>query len=69
MNERVAIVGVGWSGFRPVTPEVSYKELMYEAAKGQGGGAEGAQPGPDPSAAAGAPADDAEVVDAEFEEK
>jgi len=32
MNERVAIVGVGWSGFRPVTPEVSYKELMYEAA-------------------------------------
>jgi acetyl-CoA C-acetyltransferase len=32
MNERVAIVGVGWSGFRPSTPEVSYKELMYEAA-------------------------------------
>jgi acetyl-CoA C-acetyltransferase len=32
MNERVAIVGVGWSGFRPRTPEVSYKELMYEAA-------------------------------------
>lgn len=32
MNERVAIVGVGWSGFRPTTPEVSYKELMYEAA-------------------------------------
>jgi acetyl-CoA C-acetyltransferase len=32
MNERVAIVGVGWSGFRPVTPEVSYKELTYEAA-------------------------------------
>lgn len=32
MNERVAIVGVGWSGFRPVTPEQSYKELMYEAA-------------------------------------
>jgi acetyl-CoA C-acetyltransferase len=30
--ERVAIVGVGWSGFRPVTPEVSYKELVYEAA-------------------------------------
>jgi len=32
MNERVAIVGVGWSGFRPTTPDVSYKELMYEAA-------------------------------------
>lgn len=32
MNERVAIVGIGWSGFRPSTPEVSYKELMYEAA-------------------------------------
>jgi acetyl-CoA C-acetyltransferase len=32
MNERVAIVGVGWSGFRPITPEVSYKEMMYEAA-------------------------------------
>jgi acetyl-CoA C-acetyltransferase len=32
MNEPVAIIGVGWSGFRPVTPEVSYKELMYAAA-------------------------------------
>ena len=32
MNERVAIVGVGWAGFRPVTPEASYKELMYDAA-------------------------------------
>ncbi|MGQ9833404.1 MAG: thiolase C-terminal domain-containing protein [Candidatus Villigracilaceae bacterium] len=32
MNEDVAIVGVGWSGFRPSTPEISYKELMYEAA-------------------------------------
>jgi acetyl-CoA C-acetyltransferase len=32
MNERVAIVGVGWAGFRPATPEVSYKELMYDAA-------------------------------------
>ncbi|UCC88759.1 MAG: hypothetical protein JSV81_05480 [Anaerolineales bacterium] len=32
MNERVAIVGLGWVGFRPVTPERSYKELMYEAA-------------------------------------
>jgi len=32
MEEHVAIVGVGWSGFSPLTPEVSYKELMYEAA-------------------------------------
>ena len=32
MNQRVAIVGVGWAGYRPVTPEVSYKELTYEAA-------------------------------------
>jgi acetyl-CoA C-acetyltransferase len=32
MNKRVAIVGVGWSGFRPASPEVSYKELMYAAA-------------------------------------
>jgi acetyl-CoA C-acetyltransferase len=32
MNERVAIVGAGWSGFRPRTPEISYKELMYAAA-------------------------------------
>ncbi|MEM3627917.1 MAG: thiolase domain-containing protein [Candidatus Bathyarchaeia archaeon] len=28
----VAIVGVGCIGFRPITPELSYKELMYEAA-------------------------------------
>lgn len=32
MNERVAIVGVGWTGFRSISPEVSYKELTYEAA-------------------------------------
>lgn len=32
MSERVAIVGVGWSGFRPRTPDLSYKELMYQAA-------------------------------------
>jgi acetyl-CoA C-acetyltransferase len=32
MTERVAIIGVGWAGYRPLTPEVSYKELMYEAA-------------------------------------
>jgi acetyl-CoA C-acetyltransferase len=32
MNQKVAIVGVGWAGFHPVTPDLSYKELMYEAA-------------------------------------
>jgi len=32
MNDRVAIVGVGWAGFKPRTPDLSYKELMYEAA-------------------------------------
>ena len=32
MHERVAIVGVGCTGFRPVTPEQSYKEMVYEAA-------------------------------------
>ena len=32
MCNKVAIVGVGCTGFSPLTPEVSYKELMYEAA-------------------------------------
>jgi len=32
MTRRVAIVGVGWSGFRPITPDLSYKELAFEAA-------------------------------------
>lgn len=32
MSDRVAIIGVGWSGFRPTSPDYSYKELMYEAA-------------------------------------
>ncbi|OGN94263.1 MAG: hypothetical protein A2Y88_05465 [Chloroflexi bacterium RBG_13_48_10] len=32
MHERVAIVGVGCTGFRSVTPEQSYKEMVYEAA-------------------------------------
>ena len=31
MND-AAIVGVGCTGFRPISPEVSYKELMFEAA-------------------------------------
>ena len=32
MHDRVAIVGVGCTGFRPITPEQSYKEMVYEAA-------------------------------------
>jgi len=32
MSREVAIIGVGYSGFRALTPDVSYKELMYEAA-------------------------------------
>ncbi len=32
MSERVAIIGVGWTGYKPFTPDVSYKELTYEAA-------------------------------------
>ena len=32
MERRVAVVGVGWSGFAPQTADVSYKELMFEAA-------------------------------------
>jgi acetyl-CoA C-acetyltransferase len=30
--DRVAIVGVGYAGFAPITAGVSYKELMFEAA-------------------------------------
>lgn len=32
MSERVAIIGIGWAGFHAKTPEVSYKEMIYEAA-------------------------------------
>lgn len=32
MHEKVAIVGVGCTGFRSITPEQSYKEMIYEAA-------------------------------------
>jgi acetyl-CoA C-acetyltransferase len=32
MIRRVAIVGVGTTGFRPVSPEFSYRELTHEAA-------------------------------------
>jgi len=29
---RVAIVGIGWYGFKPSVPELSFMEMMYEAA-------------------------------------
>lgn len=32
MTKRVAIVGVGTTGFRATTPDLSYRELTYEAA-------------------------------------
>lgn len=32
MIEQVAIVGVGYSGYRSLTPDLSYKEMMFEAA-------------------------------------
>ncbi len=32
MIREVAIVGAGWSPFRSITPDLSYKEMMYEAA-------------------------------------
>src|SRR4030043_979746 len=32
MTREVAIIGVGCSGFRVLSPELSYKEMMYEAA-------------------------------------
>jgi acetyl-CoA C-acetyltransferase len=32
MNRTVDIVGVGWSGFRSITPDLSYKEMTFEAA-------------------------------------
>ncbi len=32
MEPRVAVIGVGSTGYRPLSPERSYKELMYQAA-------------------------------------
>jgi acetyl-CoA C-acetyltransferase len=32
MSERIAIIGIGATQFRTITPDVSYKELMFEAA-------------------------------------
>jgi acetyl-CoA C-acetyltransferase len=34
MTVRVGVVGAGWSGFAPTTEGISYKELMFEAARG-----------------------------------
>jgi acetyl-CoA C-acetyltransferase len=33
MESRVGIVGIGWAGFSPTTDGISYKELMFEAAR------------------------------------
>jgi len=33
MVRRVAIAGIGTTGFRPITPDVSYRELVFEAAR------------------------------------
>ena len=32
MDRAVDIVGLGWSGFRTITPDLSYKEIVFEAA-------------------------------------
>ena len=32
MRQRAAIVGVGYTSFRPISPEVSFREMIYEAA-------------------------------------
>ena len=32
MSQRVAIVGVGFTAFRPTSPEASFRELIFEAA-------------------------------------
>jgi acetyl-CoA C-acetyltransferase len=33
MTLRVGVAGIGWAGFAPTTEGVSYKELMFEAAR------------------------------------
>ena len=33
MNREIAIVGIGTTGFRATTPDVSFREMTYEAAK------------------------------------
>ena len=31
MSERVAIIGVGYTPLRPISPEVSFREMIFEA--------------------------------------
>ncbi|MCE4601884.1 MAG: thiolase domain-containing protein [Desulfurococcales archaeon] len=31
MSRRVAIIGVGWYGFKPAVPDLSFREMMFEA--------------------------------------
>jgi acetyl-CoA C-acetyltransferase len=33
MQRRVAIIGIGYTPFRPITPDLSFKEMMFEAAQ------------------------------------
>ncbi len=33
MNNRVGIIGIGCTGFRPVSPDMSYREMIFEAAQ------------------------------------
>jgi len=33
MKQEIAVIGIGTTGFRATTPDVSYRELTYEAAK------------------------------------
>jgi acetyl-CoA C-acetyltransferase len=32
MKERVAIIGIGYTQLKPISPEVSFREMIYEAA-------------------------------------
>ena len=33
MSDKVAIIGIGYTPLRPATPECSFKELIFEAAR------------------------------------
>ncbi len=33
MQRRVAVIGIGYTPFRPISPDVSFKEMMFEAAQ------------------------------------
>jgi len=32
LSRRVAVIGVGWYGFKPIIPDLSFREMMFEAA-------------------------------------